>query len=89
MNMSPFRKLHFFTAVLTPIRGKENYNLRSCEVEELSREVLDPKNSMCSFDRRSGKYISASVVFRGKDVSAKKVEECMFDTQNKSCSPYV
>jgi len=37
--------------------------------------MFNAKNMMAACDPRNGRYLTASALFRGKDVSTKEVEE--------------
>jgi len=50
--------------------------------------MFDSKNMMAASDVRSGKYLTASVVFRGK-LSMKEVDQEMANIQNKNAGYFV
>merc|ERR1711879_979234 len=56
--------------------------------EGCTSQVFDPKNMMAASDPRLGRYLTASVMFRGK-MSTKQVDEQMHAVQNKHSSYFV
>jgi len=57
-------------------------------VPELTQQAFDAKNMMCAADPRHGRYLTSSLMFRGR-MSTKEVDEQMLNVQNKNSSYFV
>jgi tubulin beta len=88
VNLIPFPRLHFFLIGFAPLTSKGGLGFRSLTVGELTQQMFDPKNMMAASDPRHGRYLTASVMFRGK-MAAKEVDEQMLLVQNKHSSYFV
>ena len=67
-------------------RGSQQY--RVLTVPELTQQMFDDKNMMCSSDPRHGRYLTAAPMFRGK-MSTKEVDEQMLNVKTKNNSYFV
>jgi len=88
VNLVPFPRLHFFMLGFAPLTSRGSSAYRALSVAELTSQVFDSKNMMCAADPRHGRYLTASVLFRGK-MSTKEVEDQLFNTQNKNHAYFV
>eukprot|EP01053_Blabericola_migrator_P013088 Blabericola_migrator_1__13087@NODE_889_length_6163_cov_243_088911_g626_i0_p2_GENE_NODE_889_length_6163_cov_243_088911_g626_i0NODE_889_length_6163_cov_243_088911_g626_i0_p2_ORF_typecomplete_len429_score80_86Tubulin/PF00091_25/1_2e69Tubulin_C/PF03953_17/1_3e48Misat_Tub_SegII/PF10644_9/2_9e06Tubulin_3/PF14881_6/0_1Tubulin_3/PF14881_6/1_7e03_NODE_889_length_6163_cov_243_088911_g626_i044155701 len=88
VNLIPFPRLHFFMIGFSPLFGRGAAQYRSVTVPELTQQLFDAKNMMCASDPRHGRYLTASVTFRGK-VSTKEMDEQMLNIQNKNSAYFV
>lgn len=50
--------------------------------------MFDAKNMMCASDPRYGRYLTASVMFRGR-MSTKEVDEQILNVQTKNSSYFI
>jgi tubulin beta len=73
-------------APLTPA-GLTSY--QSFSIPELTQQMFDSKNMMCASDPRTGKYLTAAAIFRGKKVTTKQVDEQMINVQTKQAASFV
>jgi len=69
-----------------PLASRTNKEYQVSSVPELVSQMFDKKNMMAACDPTRGKYLTASVMFRGK-MSTKEVDDQMLLVQNKN-SPY-
>jgi tubulin beta len=69
-----------------PLTGRGAHAFRAVSVPELTQQLFDAKNIMAGCDFRNGRYLTCSVMFRGK-VFMREVEEQMHKMQQKH-SPY-
>merc|ERR1712048_918698 len=67
-------------------RGSQQY--RALTVPELTQQSFDAKNMMAASDPSHGRYLTASLLFRGR-LSTKEVDEQMLNVQNKNSSYFV
>jgi len=88
VNLIPFPRLHFFLTGFAPLASRSGVGYQSMTVNELTSQVFDSKNMMAASDPRLGRYLTASVMFRGK-MSMKQVDEQMHAVQNKHSSYFV
>jgi len=88
VNLIPFPRLHFFLIGFAPLTSRNSVDFRAHTVPELSKQVFDPRNMMAAVDPRQGRYLTASVIFRGK-MSTSEVDEQMLSIQNRNSSSFV
>nr|CAA73177.1 beta tubulin [Cryptosporidium parvum] len=88
VNLVPFPRLHFFMIGFAPLTSRGSQQYRSLSVAELTQQMFDAKNMMCASDPRHGRYLTASVMFRGR-MSTKEVDEQMLLVQNRNSSYFV
>lgn len=88
VNMIPFPRLHFFCTSFAPLVPEGSQQFKNNTVSELISQMFDSRNTMTACDLKSGKYLTSSVVFRGK-VSMKDVEEQMSNLQFKNSHQFV
>lgn len=88
VNLVPFPRLHFFMIGFAPLTSRGSQQYRALSVAELTQQMFDAKNMMCASDPRHGRYLTASVMFRGR-MSTKEVDEQMLLVQNRNSSYFV
>eukprot|EP01071_Lankesteria_metandrocarpae_P002175 Lankesteria_metandrocarpae@DN2136_c0_g1_i2.p2 len=88
VNLVPFPRLHFFMIGFAPLTSRGSQLYRALTVPELTQQMFDSKNMMCASDPRHGRYLTASVIFRGR-MSTKEVDEQMLNIQNKNNAYFV
>jgi len=88
VNLIPFPRLHFFIVGSAPLSALSTQKFAAINVAELTQQVFDSKNMMAACDPRHGRYLTASVGFRGK-LSTKEVEDQMMNVKNKNSSYFV
>ncbi|EZG47654.1 tubulin beta chain [Gregarina niphandrodes] len=88
VNLIPFPRLHFFMIGFAPLCGYDGQAYRAVTVAELTQQLFDAKNMMCACDPRTGRYLTASVTFRGK-LSTKEMDDQMASIQQKNSNHFV
>merc|ERR1712193_323618 len=88
VNLIPFPRLHFFMVGFAPLTSRGSQQYRALTVPELTQQMWDAKNMMCDADPRHGRYLTASVLFRGR-MSTKEVDEQMLNVQHMNASHFV
>lgn len=88
VNLIPFPRLHFFLVGFAPLSSKGSLGFKSMTVNELTSQVFDSKNMMAAADPRHGKFLTASVMFRGK-LCSKEIDDQMIAVQTKNASYFV
>jgi len=89
VNLIPFPRLHFFMIGIAPLTAAGLTSYQAFSVPELTQQMFDSKNMMCASDPRSGKYLTAAAIFRGKKVTTKQVDEQMINIQTKQAASFV
>ena len=88
MNLVPFPRLHFFLVGYAPLTSQASASYRASSVAELTQQAFDPRNMMAACDPRNGKYLTASLMFRGK-IATKEVDEQMLAIQSRQSRYFV
>jgi len=70
-----------------PLTSRASMSYTRTSVYDLTQQVFDSKNIMAACDTRNGKFLTASVMFRGK-VSTREVEQQMIRIQNKTSAAF-
>merc|ERR1712084_132377 len=83
VNLIPFPRLHFFIIGTSPLTSEKGADYRKVTTKDLTEQIFDAKNMMAACDPRNGKYMTASVIFRGP-VPAKEVDENMIVLTNRN-----
>jgi len=87
--MVPFPRLHFFTCGFAPLVGPGGKAYQKVDVQELTQQMFNPTNVFAACDPRLGRYLTASVIFRGRTVSSRDVEESLYNVQTKNSNFFV
>jgi len=85
VNLIPFPRLHFFLIGVAPLTSDDESKYRKLSAKDLTEQVFDAKNMMSACDPRAGKYLTASVIFRGP-LASKDVDEQMLVTRNRNAA---
>eukprot|EP00008_Paramoeba_atlantica_P006096 CAMPEP_0201487534 /NCGR_PEP_ID=MMETSP0151_2-20130828/13842_1 /ASSEMBLY_ACC=CAM_ASM_000257 /TAXON_ID=200890 /ORGANISM="Paramoeba atlantica, Strain 621/1 / CCAP 1560/9" /LENGTH=450 /DNA_ID=CAMNT_0047872593 /DNA_START=17 /DNA_END=1369 /DNA_ORIENTATION=+ len=88
VNLIPFPRLHFFMVGFAPLFARDAQKYRSLTVADVTQQMFDPKNMMAAANPQMGRYLTASVIFRGK-VPTKDVDDHMFKVQQKNDELFV
>lgn len=88
VNLVPFPRLHFFMIGFAPLTSRGSQLYRAVTVPELTQQAFSPRNMMCASDPRHGRYLTASLIFRGR-LSTREVDEQMLRIQLKNSSSFV
>jgi len=89
VNLIPFPRLHFFLVGIAPLTALSTREYAKLSVLELTQQMFNPNNMMAACDPRSGRYLTASALFRGKDLRTKEVEDELLKVQAKFSSSFV
>merc|ERR1712184_102714 len=74
VNLVPFPRLHFFLIAQAPLQSKDNKAYQLVNVQELTNQCFSPRNFFSNVKPDDGKYMTASLLFRGK-MSTQEVDE--------------
>jgi len=73
VNLIPFPRLHFFLIAQAPLHSKTNRRYQKINVQELTKQCFSPRNFFSNVEPDDGKYMTASLLFRG-DISTQEVD---------------
>jgi len=88
VNLVPFPRLHFFMIGIAPLSSSDSQNYQALSVPELTQQMFDAKNMMCAADPRTGRYLAAAAMFRGR-IPTKQIDEQMLNIQSKHAGYFV
>merc|ERR1712117_602656 len=74
VNLVPFPRLHFFLISQAPLQSKDNKAYQLVNVQELMNQCYSPRNFFSNVKPDDGKYMTASLLFRG-GMSTQEVDE--------------
>jgi tubulin beta len=88
VNLIPFPRLHFFLIGIAPLVSEKDKTYTKISVKELTEQVTSASAIMAAVDPRAGKYLTASIIFRGdgKAVPTKEVDEQMLLMQSRNAA---
>jgi len=88
VNLVPFPRLHFFLISQAPLASKENKGYQLVNVQELINQSFSPRNFFSNVKPDDGKYMTASLIFRGP-MKSQEVDECIAKRQDKNNEDFV
>ncbi|KZT38830.1 beta-tubulin 2 [Sistotremastrum suecicum HHB10207 ss-3] len=88
MNLIPFPRLHFLMPSYAPFQSSQSRQYQSYNVAELTASLFDRKNLLVDVDPRSGRYLTATTIFRGR-VSSREAEHSVEQLQTKNSNLFV
>ena len=88
VNMIPFPRLHFFLTGLSPLKDLQSRSFCNESVEQVTKELFDPRNIMCDCNPGAGRYLTFAAMYRGKHAT-RDVDEQLYQMQNKHSSFFV
>merc|ERR1711964_873802 len=65
VNMVPFPRLHFFNIAQAPILSGKNGQYTKLHIQELTKQVWSGKQFFSNVPIEDGKFLTASLVYRG------------------------
>merc|ERR1719492_569771 len=88
VNLVPFPRLHFFLIAQAPLQSKDNKDYQKITVQELTNQSFSPRNFYSNVKPDDGKYMTASLMFRG-DMSTQEVDEIVEKRQANNSDDFV
>merc|ERR1712176_228817 len=88
VNLVPFPRLHFFLIAQAPLQSKENQSYQLINVQELTNQCFSPRNFFANVEPDDGKYMTASLLFRG-GMSTQEVDENVEKRQSANADDFV
>jgi len=88
VNLVPFPRLHFFLISQAPLQSKDNSAYQLVNVQELTNQCFSPRNFFSNVKPDDGKYLTASLLFRGP-MSTQEVDSEIEKRQNANNDDFV
>jgi len=88
VNLVPFPRLHFFLIAQAPLQSKDNQSYQLINVQELTNQCFSPRNFFANVKPDDGKYMTASLLFRG-GMSTQEVDENVEKRQSANSDDFV
>jgi len=88
VNLVPFPRLHFFLIAQAPLQSKDNKGYQLVNVQELTNQSFSPRNFFSNVKPDDGKYMTASLLFRGP-MSTQEVDENVEKRQSANSEDFV
>jgi len=88
VNLVPFPRLHFFLISQAPLASKENKGYQLVNVKELMSQCYSPRNFFSNVKPDDGKYMTASLIFRG-NMSSQEVDKETEERQKNNSDDFV
>merc|ERR1711981_1016046 len=88
VNLVPFPRLHFFLIAQAPLQSKDNESYQLVNVQELTNQSFSPRNFFSNVKPDDGKYMTASLLFRGP-MSPQEVDENVEKRQSANSDDFV
>jgi len=88
VNLVPFPRLHFFLIAQAPLESQDNQAHQKVNVQELTNQCISPRNFFSDVKPDDGKYMTASLIFRG-EMSTKEVDENIEKRQSANSNDFV
>jgi len=88
VNLVPFPRLHFFLIAQAPLQSKDNKAYQLVNVQELTNQSFSPRNFFSNVKPDDGKYLTASLLFRGP-MSTQEVDENIEKRQSANSDDFV
>jgi len=88
VNLVPFPRLHFFLIAQAPLQSKDNKAYQLVNVQELTNQSFSPRNFFSNVKPDDGKYLTASLLFRGP-MSTQEVDEIVEKRQSANSDDFV
>merc|ERR1719419_1806522 len=88
VNLVPFPRLHFFLIAQAPLQSKTNKLYQKNNVQELINQSFSRRNFFANVRPDDGKYMTASLLFRG-NMATQEVDENIEKRQTANSDDFV
>merc|ERR1711997_677244 len=88
VNLVAFPRLHFFLIAQAPLQSKTNKGYQLVNVQELTNQCFSLRNFFANVKPDDGKYMTASLLFRG-GMSTQEVDENVEKRQSANSDDFV
>jgi len=88
VNLVPFPRLHFFLIAQAPLQSESNKNYQKNNVQQMTNQCFSPTNFFANVNPDDGKYMTASLLFRG-DIATQEVDQNVEKRQTANSDDFV
>lgn len=88
VNLVPFPRLHFFLIAQAPLQSEKLKKYQKINVQELTNQSFSPRNFIANVRPDDGKYMTASLLFRG-DIATQEIDENISKRQSAHADDFV
>jgi len=83
VNLVPFPRLHFFLIAHSPLLAPEESGHVKLTVQEVTSQMWSSRNFLANVKAEDGKYLSASLGYRGAQLSSQEIDDQVSQVQQK------
>jgi len=83
VNLVPFPRLHFFLIAHAPMFAADQASHVKLTVQEVTSQMWSSRNFLANVKAEDGKYLSASLGYRGANLSSQEVDDQVAQVQQK------
>jgi len=90
-NLVPFPRIHFLLQAQAPLIGRGDAKWERLGIPEMAAQMFDPRSLLSDSGdlRYSGRILTASCLFRGKNLSALEAEQSINNLRKKNAGTFV
>jgi len=89
VNLVPFPRLHFFLIAQSPLFAPGEGVKVKLTVQEITDQMWSSRNFMANVVPGDGKYLSASLAYRGDNIPSQEVDNIVKNIQEKMAEDFV
>jgi len=89
VNLVPFPRLHFFLIAQSPLFAPGEGAKVKLTVQEITDQMWSSRNFMANVVPGDGKYLSASLAFRGENIPSQEMDNIVKNVQEKMAEDFV
>jgi tubulin beta len=89
VNLVPFPRLHFFLIAQSPLFAPGEGVKVKLTVQEINDQMWSSRNFMANVVPGDGKYLSASLAYRGENIPSQEVDNIVKNTLEKMAEDFV
>jgi len=83
VNLVPFPRLHFFLIAHSPLLAPDESGHVKLTVQEVTSQMWSSRNFLANVKAEDGKYLSASLGYRGAQLSSQEIDDQVSQVQQK------
>jgi len=89
VNLVPFPRLHFFLIAQSPLFAPGEGAKVKLTIQEVTDQMWSSRNFMANVIPGDGKYLSASLAYRGENIPSQEVDNIVKNIQEKMAEDFV
>jgi len=83
VNLVPFPRLHFFLIAHSPLLAPNESGHVKLTIQEVTSQMWSSRNFLANVKAEDGKYLSASLGYRGAQLSSQEIDDQVSQVQQK------